>query len=1106
MGAAYLEELGLGQAQVHTATPELNFRSRGHVQAVRIFLAACAAVSFLSSILLLVMGGGSYAQNYAEYVTAFLAMLNGALCLLVLRYARVERYHILTSILLGCIIALVGDLAYVRGLGLQSISLGFLPLIVISSTALSGMRHGASMCALSALMVGLLSLAEARGLVPLTPYTSYQSIGIKFGAHLLLQVAAFVCGLGVLHMVNRSLADAQERGERFRRLLAMAADWYWEMDADLCFSHVSENIPGISGVEIGSRMGRNPWDIDELGLNDEELDAHRADLEERRSFHGLVARRRQADGGTRFVSVSGEPRFDKHGSFTGYWGVGRDVTKEVQAEQAILATETRYRELFRRSPSPLVLHRFGRVLDANPAAMSMFGYTQRASMVGQDLFTHYEAPDAERARQSVARIESMPLGAAAPMSEYCLRTLARQRRVVRATSVRVDAASGPATLSFFVDQTEQARAQEAMRRSEGLLSHLVATSPDVITLTDKTSGRYAMVNKTFEQLTGYSAAQVIGRTPAHLGIWGMAGELEHLTAQVDAHASAHEVPTTYVNKAGQAILLLSSAAPFTMDGQDYLVINARDVTENERTRLAHQAILDNASIGICYTRDRVILQANAALEQMLGWEPGTLVGQSGRVVWTSDDDYREVGRLYGPSLLRGEQVEFERVMARRDGSYVLSRLLARGLDATQPSLGGTIWIIEDITERRRVESALAAALDDAKAASRAKSAFLANTSHEIRTPLNGLVGLARMAQQPDLNETLRRQYLAQMLDSAEGLAGLISDILDLSKIEAGRLTLEALPFALRDMLLALRLAYVTLAQTRGLSFQLLIDSDVPAWVMADQLRTRQILSNYLTNAIKFTQQGQVSLHVSLKNHSTVRFEVRDTGLGIDAKLQSRLFQPFTQADDSTTRRFGGTGLGLSICRELAELMAGRVGLQSQIGEGSLFWVELPMPSCDEPAHTQNGLLDDSSVRDGGLFERRLLIVEDNPVNMMIGVALLEQWGATVSQAGNGQQAIRAVVEAARANRPFHAVLMDVQMPQMSGHEATRILRRQYSAKRLPIIALTAAALVSERDEAMAAGMNDFLTKPIDAARMRQVLVQHCGNADNASVASRTDPH
>ncbi|NCT83164.1 MAG: PAS domain S-box protein [Comamonadaceae bacterium] len=1079
----------------HAAPPEqqrLRLATSMRWHAARIFLLACGPIFLpVAALLWYTRQAGEWLDGWLPPLLATLIALLALLRLLTLpRRPRREPRPAVALLMMALVIALPVSVAVSRNLGLWALGLTAAGLIVAFVTGMLGLGAGLLLTALAGAALAGLGGAEAMGWA--TQPEAMHSLPLRLGIQLGLLGAGLVTGIALFKMMQRSLAEAEERTARFRGLLGMAVDWYWEMDREYRFTHVAEERPGSAGLDVQACLGKTPWDIDDMGLSDDELDAHRADLESRRPFHAMLARRAGPDGSALWVSISGEPRFDAQGNFRGYWGVGRDVTGEVAAEQTVQATETRYRELFRRSPSPLVLHRWGRVVDANPAAMAMFGYAQRSSMIGQDLFSHYEPGDDESARQQALRLEGLAPGAMQPMAEYRLRTLSRRRRLVQATSVRVETASGPATLTFFTDQTEQSRAQDALRRSEGLLSHLVATSPDVITLTEAESGRYAMVNKAFEALTGWDGAEVLGRTSDEIGIWHDPADRVAIREAIRRDGTASNLPISFRRKDGSTISMLVSVAPFEMDGQNYLVLYARDVSESERTRLVHGAILENASIGIALTRDQQFVLANPRIEAMFGWARGTLLGQHGSVVWPGVEEWQAVGRDLGAALAAGEQVETERTMRRRDGSTFLARLLAKAVDPAHPSRGGTIWIIEDITERRRVEDQLAQAKDAAQAASRAKSAFLANTSHEIRTPLNGLLGLGRLAQQPDIAEAQRRDYLNQMMDSAESLSGLISDILDLSKIEAGRLTLESQPFSLRELLASIRLAYLTLAQARGLSFAVDIDPALPAWVFGDPLRTRQILSNYLTNALKFTQTGGITvavraLAVNARGSAGewVRVEVRDTGPGIAPDQLKRLFQPFTQADESTTRRFGGTGLGLSICRELATLMGGEVGVDSTPGKGSAFWAELPLPAAPAPHQPR----EPRSTAGDGLQGRRVLIAEDHPVNMLIAVAQLEQWGMEVAQASDGRQAIEAVLAAASVGKPFDIVLMDVQMPVMGGHDATRELRKHFSADELPIVALTAAALVSERDDAFAAGMNDFLTKPIDTPKLHRTLLK-----------------
>ncbi|TXC66328.1 hypothetical protein FSC37_11915 [Piscinibacter aquaticus] len=290
------------------------------------------------------------------------------------------------------------------------------------------------------------------------------------------------------------------------------------------------------------------------------------------------------------------------------------------------------------------------------------------------------------------------------------------------------------------------------------------------------------------------------------------------------------------------------------------------------------------------------------------------------MVWPSDAAYEAIGRRAGPELQSGGAFEGEFEMARRDGSVFWAHLRARAIDPRHPGSGGTIWIVDDITQRRRDAAALAEAARPGRSGQPRQSEFLANTSHELRTPLNGLLGLVRLAQDPALPPGRLREYLEHIDDSAQALAGLISDILDLSKIEAGKFSLEQVDFDLHQLLGQMRDAYRELAGAKGLELRFELGGGVPQWVRGDPVRLRQIVANYLGNALKFTERGWIELRVTRRIDGRIRIEVCDSGPGIAAEVQPRLFHPFSQADASTTRRYGGTGLGLSICRQLAVLM------------------------------------------------------------------------------------------------------------------------------------------------------------------------------------------
>ena len=1065
----------------------------------RHFFATAAVVALVAALVFVFLPAGIASGARWPLVLAFCAL--AALAATSMR-AGATRMEDLVALVVIASIAVITLAVTLLDWGITGPGFGFFGLMTCMVCAVSGLRLGGVVAALSALVVLCLAYAQYRQWLPAgNAAMSNESLGLRTLIHLIVIGSGLAGGMLVSRVVSGYVRSAEEREQRFRGLLNIAADAYWEIDDQ--YRLVAFKRQGRSPGSMGeaSAIGQVPWEVPEFSLDDDTLDLLRAHLEAREPFRDLPMQWLGVPGQVRHFLVSGEPRRPARAVFLGYWGVARDVSDDVRARQALVATESRYLELFTRIPTPLVLHMHGRVLDANPAALDMFGFADLQAMVGQDMLAVFEGGDSrERARRRLEALQQMGAGEALPVAEFRLTGKEGRRIVVRATGVRLDTPDGPAVLSIFVDDTERKKAEDAVRRSEAMLSHLVATSPDVITLTDLQTGRYAMVNRTFERQTGYSATEVVGRTAVELGVWRNPKDRERFVAAIRDQGQVQDMPTEFATKSGGTLSMRVSGARFAMDRREYLVINARDVTEAERERQQRDAILQNASIGIAVTRDQRFVVTNPRFEQMYGWPFGALIGQSGRVVWDSDEDYQRIGATLGPILARGESAEIEIQARRFDGSTFLGRITGKAIDPSHPARGGTIWIVDDITERRQVEQALARARDAAEAANRAKSAFLANTSHELRTPLNQLIGLARMAAAPETAEDRRRQYLSQMGDAAQALSDIIANVLDLSKIEAGKLELEVVAFDLGELLRGMQRAYATLADPKPIVLRLELGEGTEGMVSGDLLRTRQILNNYLGNALKFTTTGEVRLRAQRLDAGRVRFEVHDTGPGIDESTQARLFRPFTQADESTTRRYGGSGLGLSICRELATLMGGEVGVHSRPGEGSCFWAELPLPATTvltpDPAAAvpAQGSLEGASV----------LMVEDNPVNMLIAATMLEQWGVRIEQAADGQQAVQAVQRRAQNGTLFDAVLMDVQMPVMSGHEATRVLRRDYGPEQLPIIALTAAALVSERDQALAAGMNDFLTKPIDAQRLQQALLRWVA-ARRGSRPQGTDP-
>ena len=1066
-------------AAPHKAHTALN---RALPQMTRACLWVCAATCALAAALVWV-GQLTY-ENHVMPAVLFgmLAVVSAAAT----RQPEARMATALTLVLIGITLA-VGTNSWWLGWGLRAPGLMFTGLLVCVLCAVAGWRTGAALAVVSAAVVvaTLWWAPEARGAI------NSPSAKVMAGAYLLALASGLASGALISQVVLRFMHSAKEREARFASLLALAADAHWEIDAQYRVVAAGGHNSELFAMSPANGLGRVLWELPQFTCEPQALAQLQAVLRARLPLRDLPIGWTTANGHHFAVLISGQPRRDSRGQFAGYWGVARDVTAAQATHEALAATETRYQDLFSRIPTPLVLHRRGQVIDANSAALALFGHADLAAMLGSDVMASFEGGDSrERARRRMEQLLEEAAGTALPVVAFRLVVNGLQVPV-RATGVRVQAGGSPALLSIFIDDTERLAAEAAVQRSEAMLSHVVATSPDLITLSDLDSGRYAMVNRSFERVTGFSAAEAVGKTALELGIWNSEADRKAFVAQMQQQGSVTNLPLRLNTKAGRSVSMEVSAARFVLDRRDYLVINSRDVTERERQRLEREAILANASIGIAVTRQQRFVLANRHFEQIYGWGPGELPGQPSHVVWQNADEYAEVRQLIVPGLARGKAVELERPARRRDGSSFVARIRGRSVDPARPAESGTVWIVEDVTEHRQFEQALARARDDAEAASRAKSAFLANTSHELRTPLNGIIGLAHLARDSTTDGARRDQYLEQIVESAQSLAGIISDILDLSKIEAGKLELEATTFDLGALLQTLHGTYATLATAHGLGLALQAAPGVAGLVQGDPLRLRQILGNYLGNAIKFTPSGQVVLRAQRGvGGSQVRLEVQDTGPGIEAGVLAQLFQPFMQADQSTTRRYGGTGLGLSICRELATLMGGTVGVHSQPGVGSTFWAELPLPAvAAEPGSWLDAAAETTPHK---LQGRRVLMVEDNAVNMMIAVAFLERWGVTVTQAQDGHEALAAVQQAASAGRAFDAVLMDVQMPLMSGHEATRALRA--AGHLVPVIALTAAALVTERQAALESGMNDFLTKPIDADKLRATLGRWCNTA------------
>jgi signal transduction histidine kinase/CheY-like chemotaxis protein/HPt (histidine-containing phosphotransfer) domain-containing protein len=501
-----------------------------------------------------------------------------------------------------------------------------------------------------------------------------------------------------------------------------------------------------------------------------------------------------------------------------------------------------------------------------------------------------------------------------------------------------------------------------------------------------------------------------------------------------------------------------------------------------RAAAINRATVEAAADGIMVVdAERKVILHNQRLQQMWGMPPrleGVQALQLTRHAQSQLADPEGFARRVEEIYQANESESFDELRF-RDGR-IFERYGRRiDLDGQE----GRVWTFHEVTAQRKADQELHAAKEAAEAANRAKTDFLDNVSHEIRTPLNGVLGLTRLLLAEDLSQQQRR-YVQLADASASSLLELINDLLDLGKIEAGRMELEDAPFRLDELLLQLQELYRLRAAEKGLRFEFDIGPNVPTSVSGDAGRLRQILNNLLSNALKFTQSGEFGLLVGRPigplGPDMIRFTVYDTGIGIPYDVQKRLFTRFTQAERSTSRKYGGTGLGLAIVKQLTDQMHGTVLLQSEPGRGASFRCDLPLRAADEPVPSAAPAIVRAS---GGVRTTRILVAEDNPTNQVVVRGLLAQAGyRDVTVVDDGQQA----VDAALAGE-FDLVLMDCRMPVLDGYGATMLLRaRGFTA---PVIALTANAAAGERERCLAHGMNDYLAKPIDATRLAQALAE-----------------
>ncbi len=837
------------------------------------------------------------------------------------------------------------------------------------------------------------NIGEIRGgisvAVPLAPLKTYGQG--QFVALLIVNGAIWVLGLGVIGFGTRRLqAHESERVRaetvlhhsevRYRTLADSGQALIWTSGPDKKCDYFNQPWLAFTGRTFAQEQG-DGW-VEGVHPDDRArcLETY-ANAFARREAFSLVQRLRRHDGEFRWIQHNGSPRHDSTGNFVGYITHGLDITERKQAEEALRMEHLLFSSLLSTIPDNIYFKdRESRFVRINDRMAGFFGLRNAADAIGKTDADFFSEEHARPAYEDEQRI----MGTGVPIIGLEEKETWPNGRITWASSTKVPLHDADGRISGLVgisrDITERKKVEEALRENEERFRVLADSAQDAIVMFDD-GDQILFWNGAAARLFGYTKAEAIG-------------------------AKFHP-----------------------------LVVP-------ERFRDA-------------FTKGFAQLQ-----------QTGTRA---------------EIGEVAELAALRKSGAEFP----------VELSLSMVTLHERQAAIG----IFRDITERRRTQEAMRMAMEEAKASVRLKSQFLANMSHEIRTPLNGIVGMTGLLLDTELTSE-QRTFANTVRTSADCLLTIINDILDFSKIEAGMLTFEQRPFALRVPVETCLQLMAERAHTKGLELAYLIDDNVPVQVVGDAGRLQQVLLNLVGNALKFTERGEVVVRVRRESEEGenvwLRFTVTDTGIGIGREARSRLFQPFSQADGSVTRKFGGTGLGLAISKQLVGLMGGAIGVESEVGRGSTFWFTVKLAA--QPAALR------VIPRRVDLAGQRALIVDDNQTNREILQRQLNAWRVSTACAADGESALALLRSTAQAGPPFTLALLDMQMPGMSGLDLARQISADPALAGLKMLVLTSMGSMPPFGEITSAGVAACLTKPVQQAELQEAIASLFGMSKPRPVA------